>query len=131
MRDLYSIKPVSASRRIVLIRQISEDLSAWRAELSRFLDADYFSTSLLIPIYQRQRNVLNLTYWHSIILTHRSYILRDLTPYPLHARGAGNGDRQTEESVQQCLMAAIKIVNTIDDLTLNRQMYRAFWVCAS
>lgn len=113
---------------MVLTKQISKDLSAWRADLSRFLDADYFSTSLLIPIYQRQRNVLNLTYWHSIILTHRSYILRDLMPYPHHSARADNSDRQTEESVQQCLMAAIKTVNTIDDLTLNRQMFRAFWV---
>jgi hypothetical protein len=131
LRDLYSIKPISASRRVVLTKRISEELSDWRADLARFLDADYFNSSLLIPIFQRQRNVLNLTYWHSIILTHRSYILKDLIPHPHHTSSTGGGGQQTEESVQQCLMAALNTVNTIDDLTLNRQMFRAFWVCSS
>jgi hypothetical protein len=96
--------------------------------LARFLDADYFSTSFLIPIFQRQRNVLNLTYWHAVILTHRPAVLSNFAGYSQQSRGEGHEDPQTEESVQQCLMAAMNTVNTINDMTQNRQMFRAFWV---
>ncbi|RYP75398.1 hypothetical protein DL770_007404 [Monosporascus sp. CRB-9-2] len=130
LRDLYSIRPISASRRAVLTKRISKDLSDWRVELARFLDADVFSTSLLIPIFQRQRNVLSLTYWHAIILTHRPFLLRNFARLSQQGGSAGNGSPQTEESMQQCLMAAMNTVNTIDDITQNRQMFRAFWITA-
>ncbi|RFU23909.1 hypothetical protein B7463_g12431, partial [Scytalidium lignicola] len=110
LRDLYSIKPISASRRVVLMERISKDLSDWRVELARFLDADIFSTSLLIPIFQRQRNVLNLTYWHAIILTHRPLVLNNFAELSRKARSSGNGASQIEESVQQCLMAAMNTI---------------------
>jgi hypothetical protein len=128
LHDLYSIKPISASRRAVLTERISKDLSDWRVELARFLDADIFSTSLLIPIFQRQRNVLNLTYWHAIIITHRPFVLSNFTELSRKTRSAGNESSQIGESVQQCLVAAMNTVNTIDDITRNREMYRAFWV---
>ncbi|RYO92581.1 hypothetical protein DL766_008737 [Monosporascus sp. MC13-8B] len=130
LRDLYSIKPISASCRAVRTQRISKDLSDWRVELARFLDADVFSTSLLIPIFQRQRNVLNLTYWHAIILTHRPFVLRDFARLSQQGGSACNENPQTEESMQQCLMAAMNTVNTIDDITKNRQMFRAFWITA-
>jgi len=112
----------------MLTQAISKELSNWRAELSRFLDADALSTSLLIPIFQRQRNVLNLTYWHAIILTHRPFLLSNFANLSQEGASAGNEHPQTEESIQQCLLAAMNIVNTIDDITQNRQMFRAFWV---
>ncbi|KIX01896.1 uncharacterized protein Z518_07835 [Rhinocladiella mackenziei CBS 650.93] len=130
LRDLYSIKPISANRRAVLTERYSKDLSDWRAELARFLDADYFSTSLLIPIFQRQRNVLNLTYWHAIILTHRPFVLSNFARLSQQRRNAALEDPQTEKSEQQCLMAAMNTVNTIDDIIQNRQMFRAFWITA-
>lgn len=134
VRDLYSIKPISATRRWALTLSLSKELSAWRAELARFLDADLFSTSLIIPIFQRQRNVLNLTYWHAVILVHRPLVLSNF------ARGSqknGDGltanisegeDGPTEQSLQQCLMAAMNTVETIDEITQTGQMFRAFWV---
>ncbi|RYP00782.1 hypothetical protein DL764_006416 [Monosporascus ibericus] len=127
---LAHMKPISASRRAVLTKRISKDLSDWRAELARFLDADVFSTSLLIPIFQRQRNVLSLTYWHAIILTHRPFLLRNFARLSQQGGSAANGNPQTEESMQQCLMAAMNTVNRIDEITENRQMFRAFWITA-
>ncbi|KAK5937309.1 hypothetical protein PMZ80_010315 [Knufia obscura] len=115
--------------RVALTEGISKDLSIWRAELARFLDADSFSTSLLIPIFQRQRNVLNLTYWHAVILTYRPFILSNFIRLSQRGSSASNENPQAEESVQQCLMAAMNTVNTIDDMTENRQMFPAFWVC--
>lgn len=128
LRDIYSIKPISVSRRACLIGKASKDLMDWRVELAQFLDPDYLNASLLIPIYQRQRNVLNLTYWHALILAYRPFVLSNFTRHAQHSRGGGVHDLQTEESVQQCLKAAMNTVNTIDQITLNRQMFRAFWV---
>ncbi|KAK7429404.1 hypothetical protein QQZ08_003996 [Neonectria magnoliae] len=133
VRDLYSIKPISASRRSVLTERISKDLSDWRVEFSRFLDADFFGTSLVVPIFQRQRNVLNLTYWHAIILTYRPFVLSSLAR--LSRRGASaaseeDAQAQDEESVRQCLVAAMDTVKTMDDMTQSRQMFGAFWITA-
>ncbi|KAL2854091.1 fungal-specific transcription factor domain-containing protein [Aspergillus pseudodeflectus] len=124
LRDLYSIKPVSETRRATAVKTICRDLTEWRAELAWFLDADVLSAALIMPIFQRQRNVLNLTFWHSIILTHRPFVLRDF------ARLAQRGEHraQTEESVKECLNAAMKTVRIIDEITQNRQLFRALWI---
>jgi hypothetical protein len=113
---------------MILTEEISKDLSDWRVELARFLDADFFGSSLLIPIVQRQRNVLNLTYWHAIILTHRPFLLGNFARLSQQAGDSNHESLQTERSVQQCLMAAMNIVNTIDAATQSGQMFRAFWV---
>ena len=128
MRDLYSIKQISASRRLLLTERISKDLSDWRVKLARFLDADAFSTSLLVPLFQRQRNVLNLTYWHAIILTYRPLMLTNFARLSHEGVGAEDDKDQAEESVRQCLMAAMNTVSTIEEISQTRQMFRAFWV---
>ncbi|KAL1899117.1 hypothetical protein Sste5346_003039 [Sporothrix stenoceras] len=124
LRSLYSIKPISADKRAALAAQIADDLTNWRSDLARFLDADLFSISQLIPIFQRQRNVLNLTYWHAVILTYR--------PFVLH-----NGDVSSttdgptaDEKVQKCLSAAMNIANTIREIVESRQLTAAFWITA-
>lgn len=111
---------------MILADRISKDLSEWRGNLTRFLDADYFSTSLLVPIFQRQRNVLNLNYWHAIILTYRPFLLSHFSG---RNKNVGNVDpQQIEDNVQQCLAAALSTVNEINDMTQGRQMFRAFLV---
>ncbi|KAL6236839.1 hypothetical protein BDW75DRAFT_238923 [Aspergillus navahoensis] len=133
LRELYSIRPVSDSKRLSAVQAISKDLRAWRSELAWFLDAD------------RQRNVLNLTYWHSIILTHRPFVLGNFvrvqdgrssmgscsTAGSQVRVGSGTGivvAAQTQESIKQCLNAAMKIVDIIDDITQNRQLLRVLWI---
>ncbi|KAH7010257.1 transcriptional regulatory protein GAL4 [Ilyonectria destructans] len=130
VRDLYAIKPISTSRRSVLTERISKDLSDWQVEFARFLDTDFFSTSLVPPIFQRQQNVLNLTYWHAIILTHRPFVLTNFARLSRKDGNSGIEDAQTVESVQQCLMAAMKTVKKINDITQTRQMFHAFWITA-
>ncbi|KAL5044124.1 hypothetical protein BDW71DRAFT_209534 [Aspergillus fruticulosus] len=147
LRELYSIRPISDSRRLSAVQSISKDLGAWRSELAWFLDADVLSASLIMPVFQRQRNVLNLTYWHSIILTHRPFVLgnfarvQDDRPSRGGAGAGGSQVRvqvgsgvgiavaaQTQESIKQCLNAAMKIVDIIDEITQNRQLLRALWI---
>ncbi|KAI1064376.1 hypothetical protein LB506_007564 [Fusarium annulatum] len=130
LRGLYSVKPISISKRLEETQLVSKALADWRAEFSQFLDADYFSTSFLVPIVQRQRNVLNLTYWHAIILTHRQAVLNNFARISRQNRRGSENDAATQESVQRCLEAAIQTVGLIDEMTDNGQMFRAFWVTA-
>ncbi|KAF5624466.1 hypothetical protein F52700_9635 [Fusarium sp. NRRL 52700] len=130
LRGLYSVKPISISKRLEETQHVSKALADWRAEFSQFLDADYFSTSFLVPIVQRQRNVLNLTYWHAIILTHRQAVLNNFARISSQNRRGSENDAATQESVQRCLEAAIQTVGLIDEMTDNGQMFRAFWVTA-
>ncbi|KAL6407208.1 transcriptional regulatory protein GAL4 [Ilyonectria robusta] len=90
----------------------------------------HINTSLVPPIFQRQQNVLNLTYWHAIILTHRPFVLTNFARLSRKDGNSGIEDAQTAESVQQCLMAAMKTVKKINDITQTRQMFHAFWVSA-
>ncbi|CEI62208.1 hypothetical protein FVEN_g10293 [Fusarium venenatum] len=130
LRALYSVKPISVSRRTEETQRISQDLSDWRAEFSQFLDADYFSTTFLVPIVQRQRNVLNMTYWHAIILIHRQAVLNNFAKISRQNRRQSVSDASTQESVQKCLQAAMNTVGLIDEMTEHGQMFRAFWVTA-
>lgn len=121
---------MSATIRATSAEQISKDLHKWRSELSRFLDPDIYSTSFLISIFQRQRNVLNLTYWHAIILTHRPFVLSNLARFSQKGRDDVEQEvTRTEENLRECLDAAMNTVNTINEITENRQLFRAFWVC--
>ncbi|KAL4900889.1 hypothetical protein BDW74DRAFT_170466 [Aspergillus multicolor] len=128
LRELYSIRPISDNRRLSAVQSISKDLSNWRSELAWFLDADVLSASLIIPIFQRQRNVLNLTYWHSIILTHRPFVLGNFARSQDGRANKNNISAHTEESIKQCLNAAVKIVAIIDEITQNRQLLKALWI---
>lgn len=121
---------MSASDRASAVEQISKDLYQWHSELSRFLDVDIYSTSFLISIFQRQRNVLNLTYWHAIILTHRPFVLSTLARLSQNGRDyAMQEDAQTGKNLKECIDAAMNTVNTISEITESRQLFRAFWVC--
>lgn len=107
-------------------------MSDWRVALAQFLDAPALSPPLLGPIFHRQRNVLNLTYWHAIILTYRPYLLNNLAR--LSRRDGTTMDSSTafnaeiEESVKQCLVAAMNTVETIDEITSTSKFFGAFWV---
>lgn len=130
LRDLYPIRPLSQSTRSALTAKCADDLQNWHAEMAKFLDPDGVSAALLLPIYQRQRNVLNLAYWHAKILTHRPFLLSNFARLQQNgSRDRSSGHRaQTETSVRECLEAAMHIVETVDELVQCQQMFRAFWV---
>lgn len=118
--------------RSALTSKYSNDLKKWRADITRFLDAQGINTSLLIPVFQRQRNVLNFAYWHAMILTHRPFLLNNFARLQSHgvSYSADSAQRaQSDDSVRECLQAAMNIVDTVDELMHAGQMFRAFWVC--
>ncbi|KAK1997572.1 hypothetical protein LX36DRAFT_635949 [Colletotrichum falcatum] len=134
LRDLYSIRPSSFSNRCALAAKYSQSLKLWRAELSQFLD-DGVNPALLMPIFQRQRTVLNLAYWHAMMLTHRPFLLGNFARLQRDGGGGGSRSRrrgvphkdQTEDSVRACLDAAMHVVDTVNDLIQAGQLFRAFW----
>lgn len=131
LKDIYSIKPMSMGRRLSLTDHYTEGLRGWRAEMTRFLDPDNLMGAPLIPIFQRQRNVLNLAYWHTIILTNRPLLLSNFAKLTRGRRSyPDNQDRRgrIEEGVQECLNAALKIVGIVDEMIQAEQLFRAFWV---
>lgn len=148
LRDLYAIRPIPSATRAALTAKHTAALSAWRhgdMGLARFLDADHVSASLLIPIFQRQRNVLNLAYWHAILLTHRPVLLSNFAYLRQGVSSSGGNTTtgnvssradvrdpdmraQAQASMKQCLDAAMHIIEIVDDLFQDGQLFRAYWV---
>ena len=128
LRDLYPIRPPSLALRIELSAKYTKDLDVWRAELGPFLDAAGIESSLLIPIYQRQRGVLNLAYYHAMLLIHRPFLLSNfanLTGIRSHPSYRAPAD--TSANIASCLDAAMNIVRVVDDVFTSSNLFRAFW----
>lgn len=140
LRDLYPIRPPSLPHRLSLAQKYTTDLTAWRHSNAHFLDTSNLPSSLLIPIYQRQRNVLNLAYYHAVLLVHRPFLLSNfasLTHFEQTAAQRSGAPRATadahpaleitcQENVRHCLDAAMGIVRVVDDIA-ESQIFRAFW----
>ncbi|OAL51700.1 hypothetical protein IQ07DRAFT_506722 [Pyrenochaeta sp. DS3sAY3a] len=129
LKDLYSIKPCSTAERCRFAAEHSQQLLSWRASLPRFLNADNIMQAPLIPLFQRQRNVLNLAFWHTVVLTHRPLILNNFARLNGRSRARQNSPyaSQIAQSVEECLKAAMCITETLDEMVQSRQMFRSFW----
>ncbi|CAK7220005.1 hypothetical protein SBRCBS47491_004043 [Sporothrix bragantina] len=151
LRDLYAIRPIPSSTRASITAKHTAALLSWRQDdpsLARFLDADRVSASLLIPIFQRQRNVLNLAYWHALLLTHRPVLLSNFAYLRQGVSGSSGGGgaasgannsssrtdardpdvrAQAQASMKQCLDAAMQIISIVNDLFQDGQLFRAYW----
>ncbi|KUI69372.1 hypothetical protein VM1G_05436 [Cytospora mali] len=130
LRDLYPIYPITMSSRLKMTLQCTQKLEEWHKELADFLDSDKINTALLLPIYQRQRNVLNAAFWHAKILTYRPFLLRKLGSSGGGKSPAERGSThvpQVEEGIQECLQAALSICNLVDQLINTEMMFKAFW----
>ena len=116
-----------------MARKLTASLNEWRGALLYLLDTKGISSSLLLPVFLRQRNVLNLAYWHAIILVHRPFLLSTFSSFadPRRSQRIINPSSETGRNIQRCLDAAMKIVGLVDELNATRQIYRAFWVLAS
>lgn len=123
LKDLYPIWPLSTSTRLKVAAQYSTRLRNWYTEMAEFLDSSRINTSLLLPIYQRQRHVLNLAYWHATILTQRPFLLNKFG-----ATRTSANTTQVEDRVKDCLQAALNICDLVDELISARMMFKAFWV---
>lgn len=130
LRDFYSIRPTSTAERCALTTKYSHNLKMWRSEIPRFLDADDFDVSVLTPIFRRQRNVLNLSYWHTLILLNRHFLLGNFAHLQQDPRSRRESPHkaQIEQGVGECLQAAMNIVGRVTDMIQSGQMFKSFWV---
>ncbi|KAF2000508.1 hypothetical protein P154DRAFT_434860 [Amniculicola lignicola CBS 123094] len=128
LRDLYPIRPPSMALRVELAAKYTRDIQGWRVNLSRFLDGDGVDSSLLIPLYQRQRNVLNLAYYQASLLVHRPFLLSNFaTLAHIDPRPGNLPNIDTSHHIAACLEAALSIVRVVDELFQGNQIFRAFW----
>lgn len=123
---------MTMTQRLSRTEKYMKELKSWRYDMSSFLDMDVHNTALLILIFQRQRNVLNLAYWHTVILTNRPLLLANFARLSSSTRRLPfekNEQRaQIDESTKECLGAAMEIVGIVNGLVEAKQLFRAFWV---
>jgi hypothetical protein len=132
LRDLYSIRPIASSKRATLAAKHTTALKDWRNDISYFLDVKGISASFMKPIYQRQTNVLNFAYWHAMILTNRPFLLSNFARLQQAASSSESAQKaRSSTHVQECLQAAMNIVETVNVLFQADQMFRGYWVRSS
>lgn len=127
LKDLYGIRPLRPEIRDAFARKHTDELRRWRQGIAHFLDVE---ASLLNMLFQRQSNVLRLAYAHAMILVHRPFLLSNFADLTRRSYPSKTADKQsrTDESVAECLKAAMSILGIVSDLCEGGQNFRAFWV---
>ncbi|PTB36475.1 uncharacterized protein TrAFT101_010360 [Trichoderma asperellum] len=128
LRNVYSIHPTSRNDKHAFATIHTKELVEWREDVAHFLDP--ITHMPLIPIFQRQKNVLNLAYWHTMILTHRPFLLRNFANLQNGSRPRRDDhefESRIEQSVNECLQAAMNITRTVNDMYQGGQLFRAYW----
>ncbi|GAM43458.1 hypothetical protein TCE0_050f18290 [Talaromyces pinophilus] len=129
LRDLYSIRFVSTIDQCTLAAHYSTMLQQWRDDLPGSLRMDLGNSTPFIPIFQRQRDVLNYTYWHAVILTNRPLLLKGFNT------SEDDGTRiafekykaKIQDGVDKCLQAALSVTNRVCQMFQGGLMFRSFW----
>ncbi|KAI0843099.1 hypothetical protein F5Y06DRAFT_256909 [Hypoxylon sp. FL0890] len=129
LREFYSLRTPSSKERIELASKFTSELKQWRLDMSLLLDQQGASQSLLLPLFRRQRNVLNLAYWHTVLLVHRPFLLSNFASLSNYStfRSKLSNHEAFKNNVKQCLDAAMKITKIIEELEERNQLHRAFW----
>ncbi|KAL3489947.1 hypothetical protein BJX62DRAFT_252286 [Aspergillus germanicus] len=131
LSDIYSIKSMSITERFSLTARYMKEVRAWRAELSDFLGQSSSNAAPLVLIYQRQQNILNLAYWHTVILINRPLLLANFARLSNRTSISQRQEQERQvhvsESVEECLNAAMEIVRVVDRMIQANQLFRAFW----
>lgn len=129
MKDFYGIRSRSTESQIKLAEVHSKSLDGWRQGIAYLLDTTGVDSSLFLPIFLRQRNVLNLAFWHAQILLNRPFLLNSFASLT----NSGGYRRQTAHATdvthrgELCLEAALQIVALVDGLHEAGNLYSAFW----
>lgn len=130
LREFYSLKRPSAEDQIHIALQITQQLEKWKKESSILLNPSGSLRSLLRPLFQRQKDVLTLAYWHAILLLHRPFLLGNFTSLANYSTPGSNSSNNDplQSMIQNCLDAAMEISRILEELESHNQLYRAFWV---
>lgn len=121
LRRLYGIKPLDRPTQYNIMKELGKEVQAWRQNLPAFLDPDKVDSRLLIPLFQRQSNLLTLAAGHVEILLYRPCLFNDY-----QKKLAGYAE-EAEVNVQRCIAAAMSMVTVIDRMVESHQLYAASW----
>lgn len=122
--DLYGIRQPTFETRLDLSEAYEQELQNWRRELLYLVDTRGIDPAMFQEIFLRQRNVLNLAFWHAQILVHRPFLLSAFSG----VKAAQSDDNQRVGAhVRQCLNAALNIVDHVDRMNATGQIYKSYW----
>jgi hypothetical protein len=119
---LYGTHNPTEAPRVLLEKQFNNDLQEWRCQIAPFLDASQVELKFLLPMFERQSNMLSLAYAHAVILINRGWVLSELKYSYL---GPGEDMRS---DVSACLSAALSILHTINRMFQANRIFPAYWV---
>lgn len=122
--DIYSIHPKSPEDLLTHAEQRTAELKGWKDGLPAFLEPTKVDPSILVPIFQRQSTVLTLAYAHALILANRQFLLSNFVDL---TRPTSSADQRVELRIQECIEAALVVVNTVNNFVENGTLYRTFW----
>lgn len=130
LKDIYSIRPMPISRQCSLAANCSQMLEQWRDTIPHFLFTNHQESITMIPIFQRQRDVLNISYWHALVLLNRPILLRKFA-----LMQGGRYDHidhtEVETRVNECLVAALHVIKQVEEMFQSKAMFRCFWVSST
>lgn len=103
-------------------KEFNDELQEWRRQIPPFLDASQVEPKFLLPMFERQSNMLSLAYAHAVILVNRGWVLSELKDSQL----APGEDMRSD--VRACLSAALSILDTINRMFQANRIFSAYWV---
>lgn len=122
LHGLYGIKIPTETHRMSLGKEFNDELQEWRRQIPPFLDASQVEPKFLLPMFERQSNMLSLAYAHAVILVNRGWVLSELKDSQL----APGEDMRSD--VRACLSAALSILDTINRMFQANRIFSAYWV---
>ncbi|KAF4785159.1 finger protein [Colletotrichum scovillei] len=125
LRSLYGIKSISTEEHLTLAARFDEDLSEWREPISYLLDT-VGSSTLFVKLVLRQRDLLQLAFWHAQILVHRPLLINSINSFSGHVQENGSGRLRYEEirkNIQRCVDAATEIAKHINHINDAGELY--------
>ncbi|KAI0414706.1 fungal-specific transcription factor domain-containing protein [Xylaria grammica] len=121
LRRLYGVKSLDKATQYATMSELGTKVDAWKRDLPAFLNADKVDSKLLVPLFQRQSNILGLASAHVRILIYRPCLFND------YDKSLGTLSQATEDNVAKCVNAAMDIVTVVDRMIESAQFYAASW----
>jgi hypothetical protein len=104
-----------------------EFLKGWREAFPSVISPENSTNETLSPLTQLQADFLNLVYSHTIVLTNRLLLLEKLAP-DYETRTSAEERSRIDTLVNECVRAAMDIVNILSDIDRMERIMGTHWV---
>lgn len=126
IQQLPTIRKPRLADRLAIAEALTIEAQAWRAEIAHLIDQDLAS---LCTLYQSQIMGLRMAYQEMLVLLYRPFLLDDLEQSQYVDDNAHNLKSRSRKKVEQCLDAALAIIEMVDELHKKPVQLRDSWVC--